>query len=126
MTRTAPFIALAAAGLALASCGGESPNENAAEALEEAAEQSTPAAADVLENAADGLREGDPDAPASVDAAMQAAGNAQAEAVRPPTAQKAPPQQQARPHGKGDPVPPTKVDADAAAGGEDHSGHEGQ
>ena len=43
-------IAAAAGLLALAGCGG---NE-ASETLEEAAEQSTPAAAEVLENRADG------------------------------------------------------------------------
>lgn len=127
MTRTTPlpFLALAAAGLALAGCGGESENQTAAEALEEAADQSTPAAADVLENAAEGMREGDPGAPASVDEAMRAAGNAQAEAIRPPAPRSVPPQQQAKPHEKGDPVPPPKVEADAAekADDSDHEGH---
>ena len=126
MIRTAPAALLAVAVAALAGCGGESRNENAAEALEQAAEQSTPAAADVLENAADGLREGDADAPASVDAAMREAGAAQIEAVRPPPPQKAPPRQQAKPHAKGDPVPPPTIEADEQPkAAEDHSGHEG-
>lgn len=65
-----PF-ALAAA-LILAGCGRNGAAENNADALESAAEQSTPEAADVLRNAAD---QG-----ANVQEAMQAAGNAQAPA----------------------------------------------
>lgn len=72
-------IAAAAGFMALAGCGG---NE-ASETLEEAAEQSTPAAAAVLENRADALEGQDyngslsaPDSP--VQDAMQDAGNASA------------------------------------------------
>ena len=67
-----PMVAL----LALAACGGggQSQAENTAEALEEAAEQSDPAAAQVLENAADAAREGNGNA----QQALQKAGNAQA------------------------------------------------
>ena len=72
-------IAAAAGLLALAGCGG---NE-ASETLEEAAEQSTPAAAEVLENRADALEDADYNgslsAPGSpVQDAMQDAGNASA------------------------------------------------
>lgn len=65
-----PF-ALAAA-LLLIGCGQNGAPENNSDALDRAAEQSTPEAADVLRNAAD---QG-----ANVQDAMQAAGNAQAAA----------------------------------------------
>ena len=76
-----------AAPLALAACGGggQSQSENQAEALEEAAEQSDPAAAQVLENTADAVREGD----ANAQQALQQAGNAQAATV--PQPQQTPP-----------------------------------
>ncbi|MBV8687932.1 MAG: hypothetical protein JOZ90_17040 [Alphaproteobacteria bacterium] len=68
------------AGLAaLAACGGSSESDNAADRLDRAAGQSTPEAADVLENAADQVRDSnvaDPDA--AVQNALQSAGNAQA------------------------------------------------
>ncbi len=70
--------AAAALALALAGCGRDTPAENSAEALEEAAEQSTPEAADVLENEADRLREQNVSDPAAADRAMSEAGNAQA------------------------------------------------
>jgi hypothetical protein len=71
--------------LALAGCGGgESPAENTADALEEAAEYSTPEAANSLENSAEQIRDGKIDDPAAVDQALNAAGNAQA--PQPPTA----------------------------------------
>ncbi|HEX8621110.1 MAG TPA: hypothetical protein VF718_03995 [Allosphingosinicella sp.] len=88
-----PLVAL----LALAGCGENSAADNNAAALERAAEQSTPEAADVLLNAAENG--------ADVQDAMQAAGNAQA------AAQAAPPQQGAKPHAPGDPVPPPKLPA---------------
>ncbi|MDQ4087137.1 MAG: hypothetical protein M3177_03850 [Pseudomonadota bacterium] len=67
--------------LALVACGGGgSPAENTAGALEEAAEQSTPEAANALHNAADQIREQNVTDPAAADQAMQAAGNAQAPA----------------------------------------------
>ena len=81
--------------LALAGCGQDGAADNNAAALERAAEQSTPEAADVLVNAAENGT--------AVQDAMQAAGNAQAGAVAPP------PQQGAKPHAPGDPVPPPKV-----------------
>ena len=49
--------ALAITLLALAACGSKSPNEAQADRLDNAAEQSTPAAAEVLHNAADEIRE---------------------------------------------------------------------
>ena len=70
-----PF-ALGLAALALVSCGGEQdPVENTAEQLEEAAEQSSPAAAEVLGNRADQVIEQNSLAPAN--GALEAAGNAQ-------------------------------------------------
>ena len=72
-------IALAAA-LALAACGGggqQSPAANAAEQLEDAAEVSNPAAAPVLENGAEAIREQGGNA-ADAQNVMQDAGNAQA------------------------------------------------
>jgi predicted small lipoprotein YifL len=84
--------------LTLAGCGQSGPGDNDADALEAAAEQSTPEAADILRNAAE---EG-----GNVQDAMQAAGNAQAAAAQP---QPAPPTQGAKPHAPGDPVPPPKV-----------------
>jgi hypothetical protein len=94
-----PLSALAAP-LILAGCGQQGAAGNDAEALERAAEQSTPEAANVLLNAAD--------RGANVQEAMQAAGNAQAAADRP---QAAPPAQGAKPHAPGDPVPPPKIPA---------------
>ena len=52
----------AAAFLVLAACEGGGQAENTADRLEEAAEQSDPAAAPILENAADAVREGDANA----------------------------------------------------------------
>jgi hypothetical protein len=84
-----PLVAL----MALAACGQNSAADNDAAALERAAEQSTPEAAEVLRNAAENG--------ASVQDAMQAAGNVQAA--------EAPPHEGAKPHAPGDPVPPPKV-----------------
>jgi hypothetical protein len=98
-----------AAPLALIACGQNGAAGNNADALEQAAEQSSPEAAEVLRNAAD---QG-----ANVQDAMQAAGNAQAAAG---AAQTAPPQQGAKPHAPGDPVPPPKIPAGGAAGGNSH------
>jgi len=86
--------------LVLAGCGGSGPADDNEAALERAAEQSTPEAAEVLRNAAENG--------ASVQDAMQAAGNAQAAADR---EQPAPPAQGAKPHAPGDPVPPPKIPA---------------
>jgi ABC-type glycerol-3-phosphate transport system substrate-binding protein len=73
-------IALAAC-LALAACGGggsnQSASENAAEQLEDAAEMSNPAAAPVLENGAEAIREQGGNA-ADAQNVLQEAGNAQA------------------------------------------------
>ncbi len=108
------------ASLALAACGGgSSPAENSAAALENAAEQSTPGAAAILENAADQVREqnvttspSDPDSP--VQKALEDAAKVDNPAGAPP----APPAQGAKPHAKGDPVPPPKVQP--GAGGSTH------
>ena len=103
--------------LNLAACGGGggSQAENTAEALEEAAEQSDPAAAQVLENAADSALEGN----VSAQQALQSAGNAQAQTV--PQAQQAPPSQQAQPNRGGQQTPPPKQPT--GAGAEEHSGN---
>lgn len=93
----------AAAFLVLAACGGGGQAENTADRLEEAAEQSDPAAAPILENAADAVREGDLNA----QQALQQAGNAQAATV--PGAQQAPPSMQAQPNRTGRQTPPPKV-----------------
>ena len=74
------ILALAAAGgltLAIGACSSDSPAENTAEALEEAAEYSNPAAANVLENAAEQVREENITDPAAAQQALEAAGNAQ-------------------------------------------------
>ena len=98
----------AAALLVLSACGGGGRADQAADKLEEAAEQSDPAAAAVLENAAENIREGAP--PANVgnaaQQAMQRAGNAQAETVLP---QQAPPSMQAQPNRGGQQTPPPKI-----------------
>jgi hypothetical protein len=83
--------------LLLAGCGRDGAADNNAAALERAAGQSTPEAEDILRNAAD--------SGANVQDALQAAGNAQ-------VAGQAPPQQGAKPHAPGDPVPPPQVPAE--------------
>ena len=113
MRRCAFLLPLA---FAIAGCGGDDAGDNKVEALEAAAEQSTPAAAEVLENAAEQAEEGN----VSIDAAMQAAGNAQVRGGTAPTP--APPQRQAKPHAKGDPVPPPTIPAGEADTAE-HNGH---
>jgi hypothetical protein len=125
MIRTAPAFVVAAA-FSLAACGGQSEADNTAAALEEAASQSTPEAAAVLENAADQIQEQNVTAPISQPGspgqqAMQAAGQAQAKAKAAPVAPKS---QGAKPHAKGDSVPPPKIQP--GAGGNEtanHSGH---
>lgn len=113
MRIAAPALLLA---LALAACGGgaQDPVENTADQLEQAAEQSDPAAAAVLENAADDVREQNSVAPA--DEALEKAGNAAAATAARPQRQPAPPSQGAKPHAAGDPVPPPKVPADKGDG----------
>ena len=113
MTRNALPIA-AALAIGLAACGQQGPAESKEELLEQAAEQSTPEAAAVLENAAE---QG-----ANVQEAMQAAGNAQvAGEARTP----APPVRQAKPHEKGDPVPPPTIKPGEDAEGEEQGNHSG-
>lgn len=99
---TALFPILAALGLAACGGGGQSETKDSAEALEEAAEQSDPAAAAVLENAADAVREGN----GSAQQALQDAGNAQAATIS--GAQQAPPSMQAQPNRTGQQTPPPK------------------
>lgn len=103
---------------ALAACGGGSERaEQNADLLENAADQSTPAAAAVLENAADRIEEQDVALPpghpdSSVQQAMDRAGAAQAEANRGGTAPTpVPPPVQAVPHGadKGNPPPTVRT-----------------
>lgn len=105
-----------AAFLGLAACGGggQSQAENTAEALDQAAEQSDPAAAEVLENAADAVREGN----GSAQQALQNAGNAQAAAV--PQPRQTPPSMQAQPNRTGQQTPPPKEST-----GPGHEGHSG-
>jgi hypothetical protein len=91
------ILLLALPALILAGCGRNDAAANDAAALEDAAEQSTPEAAEVLRNAAD--------AGGNVQDAMQAAGNAQAGGG----SQGAPPSRGAKPHAPGDPVPPPQV-----------------
>lgn len=106
---------LLAPALALASCGSSSdPTEQQADRLENAAEQSTPEAAAVLDNAADTIRDqgatgdaGDPNS--SVQQAMEQAGAAQAGNAA-GTTTPAPPSQQAVPHGAEKGNPPPTVD----------------
>ena len=100
---------------ALTACGSSTPAENSAAALENAASQSDPAAAAVLENAADAVREQNVQVPAEapgspVQDALQDAGNAQAATVpqAEPQGQAAPPVG-AKPHQPGEPVPPPKI-----------------
>jgi len=116
-----PFLAsLALSGaFALAACGGgSSPAENSAEQLENAAAQSTPAAAASLENSAEQIRENNISDPNAAQAAMQAAGNVQA-GERPA----APPQVGAKPHRPGDPVPPPKLAPGKGMAGNSGSGN---
>jgi hypothetical protein len=127
MIRTAPAFALAAA-FALSACGGNTEADNTAAALKDAASQSTPEAAAVLENAADRIEDQNVTAPISQPGspgqqAMEAAGKAQAKVTATPVAPKS---QGAKPHAKGDPVPPPKVSAGAGAAAgttENHAGH---
>jgi len=101
--QAARLLAFSAAA-ALAACS-QSPAENTAEQLENAAEQSDPAAAAVLENRAEQVLEQNSTAPAK--GAMEAAGNAQVGSGN--SAPTAPEAQQAKPHAPGDPVPPPQV-----------------
>ncbi|HYG30822.1 MAG TPA: hypothetical protein VD887_11485 [Allosphingosinicella sp.] len=65
--------------LVLAGCGGGTAADNAADQLEDAAEMSNPAAAPVMENGADAIREQEGgNAGAAAQNVLQDAGNAQA------------------------------------------------
>jgi PBP1b-binding outer membrane lipoprotein LpoB len=76
-----PAGTLILASLLLAACGSNSSTaESTADNLEAAADQSNPAAADVLENKADQIRETGTEDPAAAQSALEAAGNAQAPA----------------------------------------------
>ena len=88
---------------------------NTSSKLEEAAEQSDPAAANVLLDQANAIEEqgdsgslSDPNSPAQQ--ALQAAGNAAAQAT-PPAAQPPGPATGAKPHAAGEPVPPPQVES---------------
>ncbi len=71
-----------AASLILVACGGnDSPAEQRADSLEEAAEQSNPAAAEVLEERAEQIRESNIQNPSATQDALEAAGNAQAAGI---------------------------------------------
>ena len=108
MRHAAPALAL----LILAACSGKSPNEAQADRLENAAEQSSPEAADVLRSEADRIRDegaaGAPGEPGSTtqqameNAALAAAGERQAPVPGP-----APEPKQALPRtpGQGTPTP---------------------
>jgi hypothetical protein len=106
--RFAVHAAAFAATALLSACGSNSSSK-----LEEAAEQSDPAAANVLLDQANAL-EGqgdsgslsDPNSPAQQ--ALEAAGNAAAQAA-PPAPQQQGPATGAKPHAAGEPVPPPQV-----------------
>lgn len=107
-----PAALSAAAFLVLTACGAQDRTEQTADRLEEAAEQSGPAAAQVLENAAEEVREQEQVAPLSApnstaQEALEAAGDAQARTVQP---QDAPPSLQAQPNRTGQQTPPPKLD----------------
>jgi crotonobetainyl-CoA:carnitine CoA-transferase CaiB-like acyl-CoA transferase len=108
-----PIIALL--GLTACGGGGQSQAENNAEVLEEAAEQSDPAAAQVLENAADAAR----DENINAQQALQNAGNAQATTL--PQPQQTPPSVQAQPNQGGQQTPPPKQPT--GAGAAEHRGN---
>ncbi len=78
--KTLSFDAAIGSSMLLSACGGsQSPAENSAESLEAAAEQSTPEAAAVLENAAEQIQDQNVQDPAAAQGALEAAGNAQAQ-----------------------------------------------
>jgi hypothetical protein len=110
-----PCLCFAAAGaLLVAGCGGNSsPAENSADQLDNAAAQSSPEAANVLENRADQIRASNNSDPNAAQAAMQEAGNVQAATG----AARAAPMVGAKPHRAGDPTPPPKLPAGQAMPG---------
>lgn len=110
--KTPSILSVALGALLVAGCGGGStPAENSAAGLDNAASQSTPEAAAVLNNAAQQIREGNVSDPNAAQAALQAAGNAQAAGANHTG------QMGAKPHAKGDPVPPPKLPAGQGATG---------
>lgn len=111
------FVPALAAFVVLAACGTQESAEDVSDQLEEAAEQSDPAAAQVLENAADRIEEMEGVAPAGAPGsvaqdAMQRAGEAQLGNMA-VGQQPTPEPLQAKPHRAGDPVPPPKIKDDA-------------
>ncbi len=81
MRRTA-FASLSAF-LLLSACGGGGEAGNSADQLREAAEQSSPEAANVLENAADTIEQQNIQDPAAAQRALEQAGNVQAQGNQP-------------------------------------------
>jgi hypothetical protein len=109
-----PFPACFAALCALlaAGCGGsKTPAENSAAMLDNAASQSGPEAAGVLNSDARMIREKNISDPNAVQAAMQDAGNAQSVGAHRNG------QLGAKPHAAGDPVPPPKLKGGQGATG---------
>ncbi|NNM78181.1 hypothetical protein HJG53_14910 [Sphingomonas sp. ID1715] len=109
-----------AALVSLAACAGRASDQAEAQAdkLDNAAEQSTPEAAEVLEQQADAIRDngaaGAPGQPgSSVQQAMDKAGEAQATnaAGAAPMPAATPPSKQAVPHGAEKGTPPPKTEA---------------
>ena len=109
---------IAASALAMLSAcggGGQSQSENTADQLESAAEQSDPASAEILENAADAARQQNGmEAANTGQEALQQAGNAASATV--PPAQVPPPSLQAQPNRTGQQTPPPKAQADVTDG----------
>ena len=114
-------VAVLLAALGLAACGPQSPAENTAEALENAAEHSTPEAAAVLENAAEEIRESNSTAPISEPGSPGQKALEQAGAAQAPSKAPASPPVGAKPHAKGDPVPPPKIQPGTEEA--QHNGH---
>lgn len=110
-----PYLIFAAAGaLLVAGCGGNrSAAENSAAQLDNAAAQSSPEAANVLQNQADQIRASNNSDPKAAQSAMQEAGNVQAAAG----AARSAPMVGAKPHRAGDPTPPPKLPAGQAMTG---------
>ncbi len=100
--------ALAVLLLASACGGGKSASDQAADNLHAAADQSDPAAAAVLDNAADAMQDaGDVgEVNATAQAALTEAGNAAAATTS--AGGRASPDVQAKPHKAGEPVPSEK------------------
>lgn len=125
MTRSVASLHALVLSLALAACGGaNSKAEQSADQLEKAADQSDPASAAVLENAADEIRAtnnsealGKPGSAAQValDKAADASANTTGDTRTGSAATSSPtmprPSRQAKQHQPGDPVPPPKTQA---------------